>query len=386
MKQKGVSYDVGRVFGGNWRPVFNPEIINRELAIIKNDLHCNAVRICGKDIGRLMIAAEDALQQGLEVWLSPELWNKSPERTLAYIVRAATMAEKLRERWPERLIFLVGSEFTLFMQGIIEGKSFMKRVRNAFRGEIVKTGKHNKPLNEFLARANSSVRKVFQGKVTYASLIWEQVDWSIFDFVGVDHYRDARINDKYVEMLKPLFAYHKPIVVTEFGMRTYQGAESSGTLGLGIADFKSMVLHKIPIVGWFVRPRLKGDYIRDEELPAHENIETLRILDTAGVDGAFIMTFVQPLDTYDENSRYDLDMNSFALVKSYAHGKRGTTYPDMLWDPKEAFRTVADYYKEYTILQELDLTNNNTGIVTIPPFSDSQFELLDHYHNPHKPS
>jgi hypothetical protein len=30
-------------------------------------------------------AAEDALGQGLEVWLSPELWNKSQGETLAYI-------------------------------------------------------------------------------------------------------------------------------------------------------------------------------------------------------------------------------------------------------------------------------------------------------------
>ena len=32
-----------------------------------------------------------------------------------------------------------------------------------------------------------------------------------------------------------------------------------------------------------------------------------------------------------------------ALVKTYASGHR-TTYPDMTWEPKEAFRAVADYY------------------------------------------
>ena len=71
MKRKGVCYDVGRAMGGNWRPIFDPKIVHRELEIIKNDLHCNAVRICGLDINRLMKASEDALQQGLEVWLSP---------------------------------------------------------------------------------------------------------------------------------------------------------------------------------------------------------------------------------------------------------------------------------------------------------------------------
>lgn len=29
--------------------------------------------------------------------------------------------------------------------------------------------------------------------------------------------------------------------------------------------------------------------------------------------------------------------------RSYRHGK-GTTYPDMHWEPKQSFRAVADYY------------------------------------------
>jgi|GEM_PF-4798660 len=113
MKRKGVSYDVGRVMGGNWRPVFDPKIVHRELAIIKNDLHCNAVRICGLDIGRLMTAAEDALKLGLEVWLSPEMWDKSQDQTLAHIAKAATSAEKLREQWPDTLVATVSAFLTV---------------------------------------------------------------------------------------------------------------------------------------------------------------------------------------------------------------------------------------------------------------------------------
>lgn len=47
MNRKGASYDVGQVMGFNWRPSFDPKIVRRELEIIKNDLHSNAVRICG---------------------------------------------------------------------------------------------------------------------------------------------------------------------------------------------------------------------------------------------------------------------------------------------------------------------------------------------------
>jgi hypothetical protein len=85
MKRRGVCYDVGRVmWGQNWRPEFSAAGARGELAIIKNDLHCNAVRVCGKDLDRLMIAGADSLDQGLEVWLSPELWDHSSTGTLEY--------------------------------------------------------------------------------------------------------------------------------------------------------------------------------------------------------------------------------------------------------------------------------------------------------------
>ena len=343
MKRKGVCYDVGRVMGGNWRPIFDPKIVHRELEIIKNDLHCNAVRICGLDINRLMKASEDALQQGLEVWLSPEMWNKSQEKTLNYIVKAAAAAEKLAKSWPERLVLSVGSELTLFMQDIVPGNTLRKRLDNPLLGETIEAGIHNEPLNTFLAKAHEAVRKVFRGQVTYASLPWETVDWSLFDFVGVDHYRDARVKDRYVEMLQPLFACGKPVIITEFGNGTCQSAETSGALGLGIVDFKTLFLHHIPLLGRFVRPRLKGEYVRDEAFQARELIETLGILDAAGVDGAFVFTFLTPIFPYDDNPRYDLDMGSSSLVKSY-DGKHGTTYPDMPWEPKESFKAVAEYF------------------------------------------
>ncbi len=99
MERMGVDYDVGRVLEGTLtRPVFDIKVVHRELEIIKNDLHCNTVRICCQDIDRLMQAAEDALKQGLEVWLSPELFEKSEQETFDYIVKAATAAEKLHRQ------------------------------------------------------------------------------------------------------------------------------------------------------------------------------------------------------------------------------------------------------------------------------------------------
>jgi hypothetical protein len=348
VRVKGVSYDVGRELGGNWRPVFDMRVVHRELEIIGDDLHCNAVRICGRDIGRLFAASEDALKLGLEVWLSPELWNESPSRTLAYVLEAASAAETLRSRWPERVVFIVGSELTLFMRGIIPGRSLIGRVRRfrkrAKRG-MNSDALNSDGLNQFLGEACGKVREVFHGDVTYAALIWEDVDWNIFDILGIDHYRDSRVKDRYVEMMAPVFEYGKPVVVTEFGMRSYVGAESSGTLGFGIVSIPSLVLHKLPIVGHFVRTRLKGHPVRDESLQGREIVETLNALDAAGVAGAFVCTFVDYLAPTDHQPKYDLDMSALSIVK-LMENRHGSTYPEMEWEPKEAFRAIADFYSD----------------------------------------
>jgi hypothetical protein len=182
-------------------------------------------------------------------------------------------------------------------------------------------------LSEYLTRATDEVRGVFSGPITYASLVWESVDWSRFDLVGVDHYRDARIKDRYVDMLRPSLETGKPVVVTEFGMRTYVGADTSGTLGFGIVSIPSLVLHKLPVVGRFVRTRLKGAPVRDEELQAREIVETLEILDAAGVAGAFVHSFVDYQAPTDPVAKYDLDISSMSLVRLLKDG-RGVTYPE----------------------------------------------------------
>ena len=353
MNRKGVCYDVGRVMGINWRPRFDGEQVRRELEIIKNDLHCNSVRIHGRDLTRLTTAADFAMNQGLEVWLSPEKWDKSPSETLAYLTGAAQAAESLRQRWPDRIVLVVGGELTLFMQGILEGKTLQKRVANPGFMAKLNAGEHNKPLNDFLAKARAAVTSIYHGKTTYASLVWEAVDWSNFDFVGVDHYWATKIEDNYVEMLKPAFSNGKPVVNTEFGFATTRGGIgeegmlSSAGLGGGMIDVKSWLLHYVPLIGGLIRPHLNGNHIRDEAWQARRLVETLGVLDDAGVDGTFVFEFLSQIKPYSDDPRYDLDMTTTSLVKYFGGGRRGTTYPDMPWEPKESFRAVAEYYSKH---------------------------------------
>ena len=161
MNRKGVCYDAGRVMmGGNWRPKFDEALARREQSIIKDDLHCDAVRICGLDIDRLIVASQAALDEGLEVWFCPEMWDRSQDETLEYIARAAERAEGLRQRWPGKLVFSVGSELTLFSQGMIEGKNVFDRIsRPSFWGDIM-AGKHNGPLNAYLSNLSEAAEVV----------------------------------------------------------------------------------------------------------------------------------------------------------------------------------------------------------------------------------
>ncbi len=389
MKRKGVCYDVGRVLEGSLqRPNFDSRIVQRELEIIKNDLHCNAVRIQGLDVDRLVTASEAALKQGLEVWFSPEMFEQGQEETFVYLLKAAQAAESLRVRWPS-IIFSLGSELTLFMQEILEGKNLIERMSNPSFRDNVRAGKHNEPLNAFLARANAAVREAFHGKVTYFSVPFERVDWSMLDFVGVDLYRNSGMRDMYDKMLKDSFAYGKPVVIGEFGCCTYQGAEKLGGQGWAIA-FGMMADYMGPKASppagiaevLKIPTRVDGHYVRDETLQAREITDQLGIFDSAGVEGAFVFTFVSPLSHYNEDPRFDSDMPSYSLVKSYPEkenlekiiqqtvkqgrelfgvdlppdvltkfasnvGKHGETYPDFTWEPKESFRAVADYYAKH---------------------------------------
>jgi hypothetical protein len=344
VNRKGVCYDVGRVMlGRNWRPDFDPRVVHRELEIIRKDLHCNAVRIQGLDIDRLVLAAEDALGHGLEVWFSPEMWDRGPAETRAHVVRAAQRAEELRARWPGRLVFSVGSEVTLFMQGFLPGDNVLERLAHPALWETLRSGRHNGPVNAFLADTTSGVRELFHGPVTYASVGLETVDWSPFDVVGVDLYRDQRTREIYPSLIQRYRAIGKPVANMEFGCCTFKGADDLGGRGWEVVDWSTMP------------PRLKGDYVYDQATQARELGELLRLNDEGGVDATFVFTFVEAgAGLPDEETQrlvreldFDPDLVRYSLVKSILDGGHGTTYPDLPWEPKESFRVVADYYAQH---------------------------------------
>jgi hypothetical protein len=101
-------------------------------------------------------------------------------------------------------VFSVGNELTLFMGGIVKGRTINGRIP-AIR-EAIRSGADHRQLNTFLARASTAVREVFGGPVTYASLPFEHVDWDMFDLIGINHYWREPVKDRYLQTLEPLLA------------------------------------------------------------------------------------------------------------------------------------------------------------------------------------
>jgi hypothetical protein len=344
MRLKGVVYDVGRAMGPlsvNWRPDYTPALLRRELDIIASDLHANAVRLGGRDPRRLLDAAEYAASIGLQVWMGPELWNATPARTLAFVTDAATAAEPLWRRYPDQLSLCVGNEFTFLMRGIVPGRNHAQRTKARNIRELIRSDQNT--LRRFLTDLTVSVRRVYSGPITYCALPIERVDWNHFDIVAVNYYRQSRqglTDEQYLAKLQHLQAADKPVVVSEFGFTSTRDADNPEHL----SSFNARPAALLPGIGKLIRPRVRTTYPRDEPTQARLLLNQLQLLDHAQVDGAFVMCFSFPLAPYSADPRRDIDATSLSIVRSLPNGQHGTTYPDMAWEPKQAFNTVASYY------------------------------------------
>jgi hypothetical protein len=337
LRTKGIGYDTGFSFDGVTRRPFDHKVVQRELQIIRDDLHCTAVRLFGNDLDQLEFAARHAADLGLEVWFSPFTYQLSPTEMLSTFADAAERAERLRHQGAE-VVFVTGAELSLFNTGFLPGDSFEERVGNLLRRQPeTLQGLAGLPahINDFLTRAVAAVRERFGGKVTYASIPFEGVDWTPFDIVSVDAHRSKEVAHIYPQGIRALVAQGKPVAITEFGCATYRGAGDCGGRG---GD--EMIEHDgtTPM-------RLNGDYIRDEQEQATHLCELLDIFTAEGVEAAFVCTFVCYGWPHRSDPREDLDMASWGVVK-ILENRLGDTYPDMPWEPKAAFTALANFYHD----------------------------------------
>jgi hypothetical protein len=67
--------------------------------------------------------------------------------------------------------------------------------------------------------------------------MWESVDRTPFDIVGVDCYGGSHNKEAFRDRLQKYLSHGKPVVATEFGCCTYVGAEEKGGYGFAIVDW-----------------------------------------------------------------------------------------------------------------------------------------------------
>jgi hypothetical protein len=121
LRAKGISYDTGFVYHGAISlERCDAEVVKRELRIIRDDLHCNAVRVIGGDAERLELAATYAAELGLEVWFSPYPLELTSEEMLSLFADCAVRAERLRQQGAA-VVFVTGAELSLMNQGFLPG-------------------------------------------------------------------------------------------------------------------------------------------------------------------------------------------------------------------------------------------------------------------------
>ncbi|WP_341720147.1 hypothetical protein QQG74_10740 [Micromonospora sp. FIMYZ51] len=341
MRAKGMSYDTGFVRDGhNSLPHFDPELVRRELTIIRDDLHCTAVQIVGGDPQRLELAARLAAELGLEVWFSPYPLDLSADEALALFLDCAERAERLRATGAE-VVFVSGVELSIMNRGFVVGDRIDDRLGNLLAdpvGRAERIAEVRSRLDRFLRTAVAAIRERFHGKVTYAAIPFEGVDWELFDFVTLELIRSAEVADQFRAAVRELVAQPSPVAITGFGTATWRGAGDVAPRSMEIIEYDEATGEPV---------RLNGRYQRDEAGQAAYLSELLEIFDSEGVDSAFVHLFAlynlphRP----DGDPADDLDLASLGIVK-VLDGRDGDTYPGLPWEPKAAFAAVADRYRD----------------------------------------
>ena len=329
MRVFGMNYDTGFVSAGSTtHEPFDAETVRRDLSVIRDELHCDAVRITGGVQDRLELAARHAADAGLEVWYCPFTNGLDRDGLRAFLLDGAERAERLR-RSGASVVYLTGSEISLFTDGFLPGRDLPERMAlftDPMRmREAVPAARA--AVRDFLAELVPSVRKRFGGPIGYASIPLEDIDWALFDIIASDAgYRDASNAATFPQTLAAAVNQGKPYAVTEFGCCTFHGAaEIAGAPEPVTYDDHGRAA------------KLTAGLSRDEEGQARYILDLLRDYEAGGVEAAFVYTFAnRHLPTTDDPD-HDYDLAARGIVR---------VQPDGSWTPKAAFHALADYGRQ----------------------------------------
>lgn len=343
MRGRGITFDTGlfpaRDVPSTHEP-FDANLVAREMRVIRDELHCNVVRATGSDLDRLEIAAGAAGEAGLAAWYSPFTVDVGTGEMLDYLDDAAERCERLRRDGVD-VVLTLGAEMSVWNHGFLPGETFRDRIPdlNPLNLEYVELLQRAPALlDAFFAEAVPRVRERFGGPIGYASLPFEQIDWSPFDYASVDLYPNV-VDGRYVgarEAVRRIAAHGKPVAITEFGCPACQGAarRAGRVQDVVVWDWPSQIATE-----------LREELVRDEGEQARYVTGLLDLFEAEQVDTAFVFTFASRNMPQRAEPRRDADLASYSLVRVLESG-HGDAYEGMPWEPKEAFHAVAQRYGE----------------------------------------
>ncbi|MGW0834282.1 abortive phage infection protein [Streptomyces prunicolor] len=328
LRHHGVVYTVGE--GETPATAWNPRRMRADLRAIRDELCADTVDVTGDGVDRLTATAAEAAELGLHIWLQPTLADVPERDILEHLAETGRFAERLR-RQGASVDFSVGCEFWLFVSGIVPGATVLDRVQNLLNGTF-DPAKMQRRLDAFTKKAAATGRSVFHGNLSCAAAQDDEVDWDLFDIVGIDYYSYFRQPADYVRELRSYQRWGKPVTITEFGTCAYQGAEKTAGMGWNVVDYD-----KDP-------EEIKGHLVRSEHTQAAYVVDLLETFESMNLYGAMAFEFVTPDAPHRaHDARHDLDMASYSLTKTIKSRPYDPSSP-WHWEPKEAFHALARRY------------------------------------------
>jgi len=326
MRVFGMNYDTGFVSAGSTtHEPFDPEVVRRDMRVIREELGCDAVRVSGGVQDRIEIAARLAAEAGLEVWYCPFTNDLDRDGLMAFVLDGASRAERLRETGAS-VVYLTGSEIGIVTDGFLPGNGLVERMEllkdpTRMRAAIPAA---RAAVAGFLAEAVPAVRARFGGPIGYASLPFEGVDWAPFDIIASDAgYRNASNAEAFPATLAAAVGQGKPYAATEFGCCTFRGAgDVAGRMEPVTYDEHGRAA------------TLAAGLARDEEGQARYIVDLLRDYEAGGVEAAFVYTFANRHLPGSDDPERDFDLAACGIVR---------VLPDGTWTPKAAFHALAEF-------------------------------------------
>ncbi|MBL1086896.1 abortive phage infection protein [Streptomyces actinomycinicus] len=328
LRHRGVVYTVGA--GETPGTAFSTARMRRDIRVIRDGLHADTVDVTGDGVERLTATAAEAAERGLRVWLQPTLGDVPERDILEHLAETGRFAERLR-RQGAAVDLSVGCEFWLYVPGIVPGDNVFERIRNLQDGHVDPVAMQRR-LDRFTARAAAVGRSVFHGRLSYAAAQEDQVDWRLFDIVGIDYYSYFTDETAYVRDLSRYLRWGKPLAVTEFGTCAYVGAPETAGMGWDVVD-----RGKHP-------EEIKGYLVRSERTQATYLLQLVDAFSSLGLYAAMAYEFVTPDAPHRPGDPlHDLDMASYSITKT-VQDRPFDPASDWHWEPKEAFHALARRY------------------------------------------